>query len=74
MRLAQTREAQTLPMGYLICGAVGTGKTFLAQCMAGEIGVPVRDAQEFSIKVCRRDRGNYGAGTEVLRAMDPWWL
>src|SRR5881394_4013448 len=30
----------TLPMGYLLCGPVGTGKSFLAQCVSGEIGVP----------------------------------
>jgi AAA+ superfamily predicted ATPase len=29
-----------LPMGYLICGPVGTGKTFLVACFTGEIGVP----------------------------------
>ena len=28
----------TLPMGYLLCGPVGTGKSFLAQCVSGEIG------------------------------------
>ena len=27
-------------MGYLLCGPVGTGKSFVAQCLAGEIGVP----------------------------------
>jgi len=29
-----------LPMGYLITGRIGTGKTFLVQCWAGELGVP----------------------------------
>ncbi|MFL5319391.1 MAG: ATP-binding protein [Myxococcaceae bacterium] len=29
-----------LPMGYLVSGPVGTGKTFLVTCFAGEIGVP----------------------------------
>ena len=27
-------------MGYLIAGRIGTGKTFLVQCWAGELGVP----------------------------------
>jgi hypothetical protein len=29
-----------LPMGYLITGRIGTGKTFLVQCWAGELGIP----------------------------------
>ncbi len=29
-----------LPMGYLISGRIGTGKTFLVQCWAGELGIP----------------------------------
>ena len=28
-------------MGYLVSGPVGTGKTFLVSCFAGEIGIPV---------------------------------
>src|SRR5438132_7741121 len=34
-------HTDVLPMGYVICGPVGTGKTFLTTCFAGEIGVPV---------------------------------
>src|SRR5262245_55113416 len=33
-------KLQSAPMGYLICGPVGTGKTFLAECYAGSIGIP----------------------------------
>ena len=29
-----------LPMGYLITGRIGTGKTFIVQCWAGELGIP----------------------------------
>jgi AAA+ superfamily predicted ATPase len=29
-----------LPMGYLISGRIGTGKTFMIQCWAGELGIP----------------------------------
>ncbi len=31
---------EVMPMGYLISGPVGTGKTFLTTCFAGEIGIP----------------------------------
>ncbi len=31
---------EVLPMGYLISGPVGTGKTFLTTCFAGDIGIP----------------------------------
>jgi SpoVK/Ycf46/Vps4 family AAA+-type ATPase len=33
-------QIDVMPMGYLVSGAVGTGKTFLASCFAGEIGIP----------------------------------
>ena len=29
-----------LPMGYLVAGRIGTGKTYLVQCWAGELGIP----------------------------------
>ncbi|MBX7098375.1 MAG: AAA family ATPase [Myxococcaceae bacterium] len=29
-----------MPMGYLLSGPVGTGKTFMVTCFAGEIGIP----------------------------------
>ena len=31
---------EVVPMGYLVSGPVGTGKTFLVTCFAGEIGIP----------------------------------
>jgi len=31
---------EVMPMGYLVSGPVGTGKTFLVNCFAGDIGVP----------------------------------
>jgi AAA+ superfamily predicted ATPase len=39
-RMLREGRLDVLPMGYLICGPVGTGKTFLVQCFTGEIGVP----------------------------------
>lgn len=39
-----------MPMGYLLCGPVGTGKTYLAECLAGEAGVPVVTMKNFRDK------------------------
>ncbi len=33
-------QIEVMPMGYLVSGPVGTGKTFLVTCFAGEIGIP----------------------------------
>jgi hypothetical protein len=40
-------DLAALPMGYLFCGPVGTGKTFLAECLAGEAAVPVVTLKNF---------------------------
>jgi hypothetical protein len=40
-------DLRALPMGYLVCGPVGTGKTFLVECLAGEAGVPVVKIKNF---------------------------
>ena len=39
-RLLKRGALDSLPMGYLLCGPVGTGKSFVAQCLSGEIGIP----------------------------------
>lgn len=36
-----------LPMGYLVCGPVGTGKTFLVTYFAGEVGIPMVKLKNF---------------------------
>ncbi|MGB0775982.1 MAG: ATP-binding protein, partial [Akkermansiaceae bacterium] len=40
-------ELEAMPMGYLFCGPVGTGKTYLVECLAGEAGVPVVTLKNF---------------------------
>ena len=47
LELWRQGELQAMPMGYLICGPVGTGKTFLVECLAGEAGVPVVKLRNF---------------------------
>ena len=39
-QLLRRGAMHSLPMGYLITGRIGTGKTFLVQCWAGELGLP----------------------------------
>ncbi len=43
-------ERKALPMGYLFCGPVGTGKTYLAECLSGEAGVPMVVLRNFRDK------------------------
>jgi hypothetical protein len=40
-------DLEAMPMGYLFCGPVGTGKTYLVECLAGEAGVPVVTLKNF---------------------------
>lgn len=60
-----------LPMGYLLCGPVGTGKTFLAQCVSGEFGVPCVVLKNFRSKYVGETEGNLERVLSVLRAMGP---
>ena len=69
--LLKRGDLHTLPMGYLVCGAVGTGKTFLAQCMAGEIGIPCIVLKNFRSKYVGETEGNLERVLNVLRAMGP---
>jgi len=48
--LWRTGDLAALPMGYLFCGPVGTGKTFMVECLAGEAGVPVVKMKNFRDK------------------------
>ena len=70
-QLLQRGDTETLPMGYLVCGPVGTGKTFLAQCMAGEMGAPCVILKNFRSKYVGETEGNLERVLGVLRAMGP---
>jgi AAA+ superfamily predicted ATPase len=61
----------SLPMGYLLCGPVGTGKSFLAQCVSGEIGIPCVMLKNFRSKYVGETEGNLERVLSVLRAMGP---
>jgi AAA+ superfamily predicted ATPase len=59
------------PMGYLICGPVGTGKTYLAECFAGSVGIPCVTLRNFRSKYVGETEGNLERLLTVLRAMGP---
>jgi AAA+ superfamily predicted ATPase len=60
-----------VPMGYLLCGPVGTGKSFLAMCAAAEIGIPCLMLKNFRSKYVGETEGNLERVLSVLRAMGP---
>jgi len=62
---------EAVPMGYLICGPVGTGKTFLATCMAGSIGIPCVVLKNFRSKYVGETEANLERVLGVLRSMGP---
>lgn len=59
------------PMGYIFCGAVGTGKTFLAECYAGSVGIPCVKLRNFRSKYVGETEGNLEQVLNVLRSLGP---
>ncbi len=51
-------DLAALPMGYLLCGPVGTGKTYMVECLAGSAGVPVVKLKNFRDKWVGSTEGN----------------
>lgn len=60
-----------LPMGYLVCGPVGTGKTFLVTCFASEIGIPMVKLKNFRSQWQGVTEGNLEKILGLLKAMAP---
>ncbi len=60
-----------LPMGYLVSGPVGTGKTFLITCFAGEIGIPMVKLKNFRSQWQGVTEGNLEKILGLLEAMTP---
>lgn len=75
--LRQTAEAirsgrqDVVPMGYLVAGPVGTGKTFLITCFANDIGVPMVILKNFRSKWQGETEGNLEKVLNLLKAMTP---
>jgi SpoVK/Ycf46/Vps4 family AAA+-type ATPase len=60
-----------VPMGYLVAGPVGTGKTFLITCFANDIGVPMVNLKNFRSKYQGETEGNLEKVLNLLKAMTP---
>ncbi|HVZ36069.1 MAG TPA: AAA family ATPase, partial [Polyangiaceae bacterium] len=58
-----------LPMGYLISGRIGTGKTFLVTCWAGELGIPCVVFKNFRDRWVGATESNLEKIFSVLRAI-----
>jgi SpoVK/Ycf46/Vps4 family AAA+-type ATPase len=67
----QTGKRDVVPMGFLIAGPVGTGKTFLATCFAGEIGIPCVKFLNFRSQWQGVTEGNLEKIFNLLKAMWP---
>jgi SpoVK/Ycf46/Vps4 family AAA+-type ATPase len=60
-----------MPMGYLVSGPVGTGKTFLINCFAGDIGIPMVKLKNFRSQWQGVTEGNLEKILNLLSAMTP---
>ena len=60
---------RAIPMGYLLCGRIGTGKTFLVECWAGEVGMPVVEIKNFRDKWVGATEGNLERIFTILHAL-----
>ena len=67
--LWQAGDRKALPMGYLLCGPVGTGKTYLVECLAGEAGVPVVKLKNFRARWVGSSEGNLEKIFRLVRAL-----
>ena len=69
LALWQQSDLAAMPKGYLLCGPVGTGKTFMVECLAGEAHVPVVKLKNFRDKWVGSSEGNLERIFRLLQAL-----
>jgi ATPase family associated with various cellular activities (AAA) len=69
IELWKKNDTAALPKGYLFCGPVGTGKTYLVECLAGEAGVPVVKMKNFRDKWVGSSEGNLEKIFRLIHAL-----
>jgi hypothetical protein len=67
--LWKQNDMAALPKGYLLCGPVGTGKTFLVECLAGEASVPIVKLKNFRDKWVGSSEGNLEKIFRLIHAL-----
>lgn len=70
-QLLKEGKLEALPMGYLICGPVGTGKTYLMTCYAGTLGIPCVKLMNFRSQWQGVTEGNWEKILNTLKATGP---
>lgn len=69
IELWRQNDLEAMPMGYLLCGPVGTGKTYLVECLAGEAGIPVVKMKNFRDRWVGSTEGNLEKIFQLLQAL-----
>lgn len=69
IQLWRQNDLKAMPMGYLFCGPVGTGKTFMVECLAGSAGVPVVKLKNFRDKWVGSTESNLETIFRLLHAL-----
>ncbi len=67
--LLKKGRRRAIPMGYLLCGRIGTGKTYLVECWAGEVGIPVVEIKNFRERWVGATEGNLERIFSILHAL-----
>ncbi len=70
-RAIKEGRLDVLPMGYLIAGPVGTGKSFMVTAFAGDIGIPIVKFRNFRSKWQGVTESNLEKVLSILKAMSP---
>ncbi len=70
-RAIKQGRLDVLPMGYLIAGPIGTGKSFMVTAFAGEIGIPIVKFRNFRSKWQGVTEANLEKALSILKAMAP---